>query len=311
MVAQAPNPLTQMPLRQGPMRALKTRRKGELIKGASGAKIHVESYGPEEAPPVVLIHGQSGSTYDMSFALAPALEEHFRVYLIDRPGFGHSPYHKDETLIGQARVIREAIAEIEPRQPIVLGQSYGGAVALRWAIDAPETSAGLVLVSSPSHHWDINSPLLHRTLVRPVIGWWAAELIAFLTPQSIVTQQLSKVFAPNPVPEGYADHFQPRNSIVPRRHRLNARQRVALKEEIFEMMDEYRHLDMPIESIQGVSDIIVPEILHAKPLDARVESNHLVRLEGVGHMPHHVATDDVVQAVHRAQERIAARCNRG
>lgn len=306
MVARAPNPLTQMPLRQGPLRALKTRRKGDLIKGAGGAVIHIESYGPMDAPPVVLIHGQSGSTYDMTFALAPRLAEQFRVYVVDRPGFGHSPYHKDESLTGQARAIREAVAEIEARAPIVLGQSYGGAVALRWAVDVPTSLAALVLVSSPSHHWEINAPRLHRTLARPVIGWWAAELISFLTPQAIVTQQLAKVFAPNPVPEGYADHFQPRNSIVPRRHRLNARQRVALKDEIFEMMDLYRQIEMPIESVQGISDIIVPEILHAKPFDARVETNRLTRLEGIGHMPHHVATDEVVQAVTRA----ATRCNR-
>jgi pimeloyl-ACP methyl ester carboxylesterase len=287
------------------MRALKTRRKGDLIATPSGHEIHVESFGAPDAPAVVLIHGASGSTYDMSFALAPALAQDFRVYALDRPGYGHSPRMQDESLAAQARVIREAIASVDPRAPIVLGQSYGGAVALRWALDAPETLAALVLVSSPSHDWETGHPLLHRTLAAPVLGWWAAELIALTVPEFIVESRLAEVFAPDAVPQGYADHFQPRKSIHPPRHRMNARQRIALREEIKAMVPRYDALTLPIESLHGTADVIVPDSIHALALEARVPSNRLTRLDGIGHMPHHVATEAVVEAVKRA----ARRCN--
>ncbi|WP_224504178.1 alpha/beta fold hydrolase [Celeribacter litoreus] len=284
------------------MRAMKTRRRGELVRGASGSDIHIETIGPESAPPVVLIHGASGSTYDMTFRLAPALADAYRVYVVDRPGFGHSPRIKDESLTAQARVIREAIIEIETRVPIVLGQSYGGAVALEWALQSAHAAA-LVLVSSPSHDWETGHPLLHRTLTRPVIGWWLAEMINALTPNWIIDQQLAEVFAPDPVPEGYTDHFQPRNSISPRRHRMNARQRIALKGEMAAMSERYHALTLPIESLHGTADTIVPDTVHALPFDAKVESNTLTRLHGTGHMPHHIETDAVIAAVHRARAR--------
>ncbi len=297
-----------LPARGGPLRAMKTRRRGELVKTTSGGAIHVETYGPEDAHPVVLIHGASGSTYDMTFALAPALAEDFRVYVVDRPGFGHSPRMGDESLSAQARVLREAVLSLDPRLPIVLGQSYGGAVALEWAVQGGEAAA-LVLVSSPSHDWETGHSRLHRTLATPVLGWWAAELIHGFVPQFVIDSQLAEVFAPDPVPEGYADHFQPRNSIYPKRHRQNARQRIALKSEIAEMVPRYGALTLPIESLHGTEDVIVPDHVHALPFDATVASNVLTRLEGVGHMPHHVATEAVVEAVHRAAHRAAFRCN--
>lgn len=286
-------------------RAMKTRRRGALVRTPCDALIHVESYGPETAPPVVLIHGASGSTYDMTFRLAPALSEQYRVYVVDRPGFGHSPHLPEESLGAQARVIRHAIATLEPRRPLVLGQSYGGAVALRWALDAPENPAALVLVSSPSHSWDSAHPTLHRTLAKPVLGWWAAELIHAFTPGFIVDSRLSDVFAPQDVPDGYAEHFQPRNAIFPTRHRLNARQRIALKSEMADMVARYAMLSLPIESLHGTADDTVPDQIHALPFDASVTSNRLTRLEGIGHMPHHVATPQVVSAVRRAALRAA------
>ncbi|MBW6417485.1 alpha/beta fold hydrolase [Celeribacter sp. PS-C1] len=279
-----------------------------MVKTPSGAVVHVEAYGSKEAPPVVLIHGASGSTYDMTFSLAPALMDSHCVYVIDRPGFGHSPRMKDESLAAQARVLREAIQTLDSRSAIVLGQSYGGAVALEWALQSDDLAA-LVLVSSPSHDWETGHPLLHRTLAEPVIGWWASELIHALTPQWVIAKQLAEVFAPQEVPEGYADHFQPRNSIHPPRHRQNARQRIALKAEMAAMVRRYDTLTLPIESLHGTADVIVPDHVHALPFDAKVASNALTRLDGIGHMPHHVATEAVVEAVKRASSRAATHCN--
>ncbi|WP_417277676.1 alpha/beta fold hydrolase [Celeribacter sp.] len=307
----APRPagdLFGMPARRGPLRAIKTRRRGDLVNTSSGAVIHVETYGERDAPPVALIHGASGSTYDMSFRLAPALAQEFCVYVIDRPGFGHSPRMKEESLAAQARVLREAIQTLDSRPPIVLGQSYGGAVALEWALQSDDLAA-LVLVSSPSHDWETGHPLLHRTLAEPVLGWWASELINALVTPGIIAKQLAEVFAPQDVPEGYADHFQPRNSIYPPRHRQNARQRIALKAEMVAMVPRYAGLTLPIESLHGTSDVIVPDHVHALPFDAKVASNVLTRLDGIGHMPHHVATEAVVEAVRRATSRSGARCN--
>ncbi|WP_417258878.1 alpha/beta fold hydrolase [Celeribacter sp.] len=272
--------------------------RGQMVNG-----LHVESYGPEGAPSVVLIHGASGSTYDMTFSLAPKLAQDFRVYVVDRPGFGHSVPLAREGLTAQATAIRAAIAQIDPRPPIVLGQSYGGAVALAWAVDAPDSLAALVLVSAPSHTWKGRPAWLYRLLAMPVIGGVLAWMIAAWVPPSHIDSEIEDVFAPQPTPKGYGAYFQPEMALRPATHMLNARQRVALKSQLESMVDAYPALQMPIESLHGEADKIVPIALHAQPLEAEITSNHLTTLTGIGHMPHHVATGAVVQAVMRAAKR--------
>lgn len=272
--------------------------RGRMVNG-----LHVESYGPEGAPPVVLIHGASGSTYDMTFALAPKLAQDFRVYVVDRPGFGHSAPISRRGLTAQATAIRAAIAQIDPRPPIVLGQSYGGAVALAWGVDAPDSLAALVLVSAPSHPWKGRPAWLYRVLSTPVIGGVTAWLIAAWVPPSYVASEIDDVFAPQHAPKGYGAYFQPEMSLRPATHMLNARQRVALKSQLDSMVEAYPALPMPIESLHGTADKTVPMAIHAQPLEAEAPTNHLTPLAGIGHMPHHVATGAVAQAVMRAAKR--------
>ncbi len=272
--------------------------RGRMVNG-----LHVETYGPEGAPPVALIHGASGSTYDMSFALAPALAHDFRVYVVDRPGFGHSAPIADESLTAQAAAIRAALSSIEPRAPIVLGQSYGASVALAWGVDASDTLAALVLVSAPSHTWSGGPSPLHRILKTPVIGSVTAWPIAAWIPKRYIDDQIDGVFAPQHAPKGYSAYFQPEMSLRPATHMLNARQRVALKSQLGMMIDAYSELTLPIESVHGTSDTTVPLSIHAQPLVDAVATNTLTVLDGIGHMPHHVATPEIVKAVVRAAKR--------
>lgn len=280
---------------------------GELITTSSGQIIHVAHYGPEDAPPIVLIHGASGSTYDMTFRLAPALADRYRVYVVDRPGFGHSPAPMDESVAAQAQTLREAIATSEPRKVMVLGHSYGGAVALEWALQDQETLVGLVLVSAASHEWAGEPSLFYRTLATPVIGDIFAWMLMAYVPSPVLAAEIDAVFAPQHAPEGYTASFQPRLSLRPKTQTLNARQRVTLKAQLRDMTPDYPSLTLPIEAVHGTADTTVGLDIHAARLDRDVASDHLVRLEGLGHMPHQVATQDVVAAVDRLTTRLAGR----
>jgi pimeloyl-ACP methyl ester carboxylesterase len=285
--------------RHAPMR-------GQLVTGIGGATIHIESYGPSRAQPLIFIHGMSGSTYDMTFSLLPELEDEFRIYVVDRPGFGHSPaLEHGEDLVSQARAIREAVFALDSRKPIVLGQSYGGAVALAMALDAPESLSALVLLSTPTHNWDGKPALLYRILTTPGLGTIIAWLIAAYVPPAYIKAQVDDVFAPQSVPEGYIDAFQPMIALRPETQMLNARQRITLKPQLNEMSLRYPTIGLPVESVHGTADKIVPHLLHAIPLDNRMQVNRLMELGGIGHMPHHSAVDDVEHAVHRAASRAA------
>ena len=280
--------------------------RGKLVTGAGGATIHVETSGPARAQPLIMIHGMSGSTYDMTHSLMPELEDKFRVYIVDRPGFGHSPILKHgEDLQSQARAIREAVFVLDSRKPIVLGHSYGGAVALSMALDAPESLAALVLLSAPSQPWKGAPGLSHRLLTTPILGPIAAWLIAAYLPKPYLDAQVGDVFAPQAPPDGYVDTFQPILALRPSTFMLNARQRITLKAHLADMKLHYPTIGLPVESVHGTADTTVPHLIHAGPLDNQMQVNRLIELGGIGHMPHHCALKDIERAVYRAASRAA------
>ena len=178
-----------------------------------GHKVHVVERGQPRgsAPDLVLIHGSNGSTRDMTFRLSPALEDAYHILIFDRPGLGYSdPVSARGTSIQtQARVLKEASAQLGVTRPLVLGQSYGGAVALAWAVHHPQNMSALILLAAPSNPWTTPvDPLYRITATR----FGAAVIVPILTawvPDSYVENALDGVFEPQDAPKGYAEYFGP------------------------------------------------------------------------------------------------------
>jgi pimeloyl-ACP methyl ester carboxylesterase len=69
------------------------------------------------------------------------------------------------------------------------------------------------------------------------------------------------------------------------------------------MSKHYASPPVPIEIVHGEADIVVPPTIHSFPLSRLVPGANLTMLPGVGHMPHHVAPEEVVAAIERARAR--------
>ena len=271
-----------------------------------GVRLHAVVSG--RGPDLVLIHGASGSLRDFTFSLMPRLARDYRVIAIDRPGLGWSaPAEGAEKLAVQATLLRDAARQLGADRPLVLGQSYGGAVALSWALTHPQSLAGLITVSAPSHPWDTGLPPLYRVTSNPVGQAVAVPLISAMVPDGYLSDAITNVFAPQTPPEGYLEHFGPRMSARPMALRANAVQRRALKSQIRAMSPQYGRITAPVEIVHGTADGIVGFKIHAEPLARDLPNARLTALPGIGHMPHHVAQDQVVAAIHRAAARAGLR----
>ena len=114
------------------------------MSAVAAAKVHVESVGA--GPPLVLLHGWA--LHAGLFApLLPALGDRHRVHAVDLPGHGRSPSVAPYTLDAIVDALSETFAdEGEPLR--VLGWSFGGQVALRWAAREPRRIARLALVAT-------------------------------------------------------------------------------------------------------------------------------------------------------------------
>jgi len=250
-------------------------------------------------PPIVLIHGASGNYQDMTYALAPALADRYRVISVDRPGLGHSPalHRGGETLKEQADILAAAVQKLGYKRVYLLGQSYGGSVALSWAINHPDMVAGMVLVAAPSNDWEGGLGLLYALNSNAFTGPVMRLLIAAFPPHAMITRTIKTIFAPQPVPPGYEAHIAPALTIRRKVQRANALQLASLKAQVRAMVPRYGDIKVPVELIHGTADTIVPETVHNTKLVTQLPDAHETILPGVGHMPHLTNTQSVSAAV--------------
>lgn len=268
---------------------------GQFIT-VDGKKIHYEIKG--SGPDLVLIHGASGSLRDFTYALRDRLAQNYRVIAVDRPGLGHSDPIPDMSLVGQARAIKSAVASLGMTHPIVLGQSYGGSVALAWALEGGPKA--LVLVSAPSLPWPGKLDLWYRLTSTALGRALVIPLASAFVPQSYVIAATRSVFTPDPVPEGYEAWIG--TPLTLRRATLTANmtQVNALRAELVTMEPRYTTLTLPVELIHGDADTIVPLTIHSLPLSKLLPNATLTVIPGAGHMPHHSHPEVVISAIARA-----------
>lgn len=282
---------------------------GRLVQ-VDGHRVHVLEAGRPRgtAPDVVLIHGANGSLRDFSFDMVARLSPDYRVIAVDRPGHGWSQTWGDADTDphAQARILRRALADYGLRRPIVVGHSYGGSVAMAWALEDEAGTGAVVLLAGAIMPWEGELGTLYRLLGSP-LGAIGRGYIAGVVSERTAADVMRRIFAPDPVPQGYLEHFGTGMSMRRSAQEANTRQVNALKGYVTAMQPHYAALRLPIEALHGTADTIVGLRIHSQRLADEVESVRLTVMEGVGHMPHHARPQMVVDAINRAAGRAGLR----
>ncbi len=121
------------------------------LQRPDGSELQVESYGPADAPPLILTHGWGMNSTEWHY-LKRRLTDQFRVIVWDLPGLGLStqPTNNDYSLENLARDLEAVLALTGGRPAILLGHSIGGMITLTFCRLFPEALgvrvAGLILV---------------------------------------------------------------------------------------------------------------------------------------------------------------------
>jgi pimeloyl-ACP methyl ester carboxylesterase len=104
--------------------------------------------------PVVLIHGNPGFLEDFapddSGGVFAMLAHEFRVIAVDRPGHGYSsrPSASATSPQEQARLLHTALGQLGASRPVLVGHSWGGGLALVYALQYPADVRGVVLIGT-------------------------------------------------------------------------------------------------------------------------------------------------------------------
>ena len=279
---------------------------GRLLR-VDGRSIHahVEGHGPD----LVLIHGASGSTRDFTFSFVDRMKGRYRVIAFDRPGLGWSePLGAEGTSpLVQADLLRKAAAQLGVHRPVVLGHSYGGAVALAWGLRDPGGTAAIVTVSGAAMPWPGGLGPVYAMTASGLGQRALVPLVSAFVSEARADRVVAQIFAPQTPPAGYSEYFGVGLSLRRDTFRENTRQVNGLKPHPRLMQAHYPRLPMPVEILHGDADTIVPHHIHAEPLAKLVPGATLTILPGIGHMPHHSAPDAVAAAIDRAAHRAGLR----
>ena len=96
---------------------------------------------------IVFLHGW-GNSSEVFKPLAYYLKDDFFVYAPDLPGFGKSPIEKPMALKDYADFVYKFIKDNNINKPIIIGHSFGGAIAAKLAILHQEIMLKLILVGA-------------------------------------------------------------------------------------------------------------------------------------------------------------------
>lgn len=112
-------------------------------------QLNVETSGPENGEPVLLLHGWGSSAENMR-VIAGALQDTYRVYNLDLPGHGLSPAPAEPLGVPEhAAIVADFIRQVVAQPVTIIGHSNGGRISLFMASDPDYKSLikRLILIS--------------------------------------------------------------------------------------------------------------------------------------------------------------------
>jgi len=262
-----------------------------------GLRQHVVELGAKNgAPPIVLLHGAGCNLEDMRLALGERLADRHRVILIDRPGLGWSQRagRHGSSPAYQAALLRDVLDQLGVERAVVVGHSWGGALAATFALDYPQHVAGLVLLAPPLYPLLRSMTWLYVIFATPAAGWLYARTLALPLGLLFIRMALSSAFLPQRPPHGYIKRTAALLVLRPKTFLANARDMADLKRFLKFQVARYPSLEPPTVVVTGDRDGVVSPRHHAFAFAAAVTAAKLVVLPGIGHMLHHVAADRVI-----------------
>ena len=284
--------------------------RGRFVK-VRGIRQHVVELGTAaaDAPPIVLIHGAGCNLEDMRLSLGERLSARHRVILVDRAGMGWSKRKGRDGSAPQfqAAILRDVLDQLGIARAIIVGHSWGGALAAAFALDFPDRTAALILLASPFYPHAHATTSLYALFAIPIVGWIYARTLALPLSLPFVGLALGSAFLPQLPLRDYRKRSAALLLLRPSTFLANACDMADLKRNLEPQPPRYRGLAMPILVMAGAADFVVGPQLHAIPFATAVPHTRLIILPGIGHMLHHVAAERVLAEIEGLAAMMATR----
>lgn len=270
---------------------------------AGGRRTHLVDLpaapGADDGPAVVFLHGAVATLGDPLQAFRRPLEGRARLVFLDRPGHGYSERGgpEDADPLVQADAIAATLAAIGVQRAIVVGHSFGGAVAAAFAVRHRRLTAGLVLLAPATHPWPGGIDWSYDLVGTPVIGRLVGQTITTPLGLTLLPSGFAGVFAPEVPPDGLIEATAAKLALRPQAFRASAEDIRGLKARLAAFLPRYAGISAPTVVLAGDRDRVVSTDIHARALVAVVDGARLVVLPGAGHALQHTRTEAIVAEI--------------
>ena len=269
-------------------------------------ELEIHCYTAGEGPPLVLLHGDGDSGALWQWAM-PALAGGDQVYAPDLPGFGDSAKPPvDYTPAFLEAVVGDLLDALGLERVTLVGNSLGGLVALRLALNAPERVAGLGLVDSAGLGRELSPVTAALTLPglgELAVAWARTPIGALQRAWSRAALQFARPLA---APKAWFDE-QVRLARLPgfleaTLSSIRASADVGGQREV--LLDRLPELEIPTLVVWGVEDRVVPA-MHGRAAVGRLRRGELVLIPRCGHVPQVEQPGRFAEAVLRLRADVA------
>ncbi|MEM6490645.1 MAG: alpha/beta fold hydrolase BchO [Pseudomonadota bacterium] len=157
-------------------------REKSAFVDAAGLRWHVQRFGDEALPTLLMVHGSGGATHSFR-GLAPLLADRFHVIVPDLPGHGFTAARVGPTLPRTARDVAALLRALNRDADVVIGHSAGAAVAARMTLDDLAAPRALVAINGAFYPFPgaagtifpIMAKMLFLNPVVPSVFAWGAQ----------------------------------------------------------------------------------------------------------------------------------------
>lgn len=264
-----------------------------------GMQVHLRDEGPRDDPePLVLIHGTSASLHTWD-GWAQALQGQHRVIRMDLPGFGLTgpAPDGDYRLTRYADFIAALLDHLGVRRAVLAGNSLGGGVAWRTAVQHPDRVSRLVLVDASGYPLQSTSVPLGFRLAQ--IGW-LQPVMGKLLPRRMIESSVRNVYAnPDKVTPELVDRYYELTLRAGNRESLT--QRMKLRETDAQAAGLIKTIGQPTLILWGAQDRLIPEP-SGQRFHRDITASQYVVLDGLGHVPQE---EDPARSVAQVQKFLA------
>lgn len=254
-----------------------------------------------DLPPIVFLHGASASLHDQAMAFRGKLEGRARLLFVDRPGHGFSHTGTPAMILPdrQADAIARLMEQRGIGRAIIVGHSFGGAIAAALAVNHPHKVAGLLMLAPALYPWPGGVAWYYTVASLPLAGPLFSVLIVPFFGRLVIDAATRSVFAPNSPPRDYLAQAHAFEALRPQAFRHNAREVVALQNWVRQFSPRFAAITAPAVIIAGDADRVVSPVLHARRFAQALKNAELVSVTNLGHKPDHIATDLAIAALEK------------